>query len=77
MQAYEQTPVSTAPHPQKVCERFIGEVYSSLKSTHLKDFFHLINNFHLHIKFAKEEERKGELAFLETLLKRKKKRFLN
>ena len=34
------------------------------------NFFHHINNLHKSIKFTMEEESNGELAFLDTLLKR-------
>ena len=37
---------------------------------HLENFFHHINNLHQNIKFTMEEESNGELAFLDTLLKR-------
>ena len=45
-------------------------IYSILKCTHLENFFHHINNLHQNIKFTMEEESNGELAFLDTLLKR-------
>ena len=37
---------------------------------HLENFFHYINNLHQNIKFTMEEESNGQLAFLDTLLKR-------
>ena len=70
MQAYERTAITTALHPPKVWERFVDDVYSILKRTHLENFFHHINNLHQNIKFTMEEESNGELAFLATLLKR-------
>ena len=70
MQAYERTAITTALHPPKVWERFVDDVYSILKRTHLESFFHHINNLHQNIKFTMEEESNGELAFLDTLLKR-------
>ena len=70
MQAYERTAITTAMHPPKVWERFVDDVYSILKRTHLENFFHHINNLHQNIKFAMEEESNGELALLDTLLKR-------
>ena len=70
MQAYERTAITTALHPPKVWERFVDDVYSILKRTHLEIFFHHINNLHQNIKFTMEEESNGELAFLDTLLKR-------
>ena len=59
---------STAP--TKVWERFVTDVYSILKRTHLENFFHRINNLHQNFKFTMEEESNGELTFLDTLLKR-------
>ena len=71
MQAYERTPITTAlMHPAKVWEEFADDVYSILKRTHLENFFHHINKLHQNIKFTMEEESNGELAFLDTLLKR-------
>ena len=70
MQAHESTAISTALHPPKVWERFVDDVYSIVKRTHLENFFHHINNLHQNIKFTTEEESNGELAFLDTLLKR-------
>ena len=54
----------------KVWERFVDDVYSIVKRTQLENFFHHINNLHQNIKFTMEEESNGELAFLDTLLKR-------
>ena len=70
MQAHERTAISTTLHPPKVWERFVDGVYSILKRMHLENFFHHINNLHQNIKFTTEEESNGELAFLDTLLKR-------
>ena len=62
MQAHGSTAISTTLHPPKY-------VYSTVKRTHLESFFHHNSNLHQNIKFAMEEERNGELAFLDTLLK--------
>ena len=70
MQAYERTAITTTLYPPKVWERFVDGVYSILQCTHLENFFHHINNLHQNIKFTMEEESNGELAFLDTLLKR-------
>ena len=70
LQAYERTARTTALHTPKVWERFVDDVFSILKRTHLENFFHHINNLHQNIKFTMEEESNGELAFLDTLLKR-------
>ena len=53
-----------------VWERFVDDVYSIVKRTQLENFFHHINNLLQNIKFTMEEESNGELAFLDTLLKR-------
>ena len=63
MQSHEDTATSTALHPPKVWERFIDDIYSVLKRTHLENFSHQINNLHQNIKFSMEEESNGELAF--------------
>ena len=70
MQAYEHTAITTALHPPKVWKRFVDDGYSILKRSHLENVFHHINNLHQNMKFTMEEERNGELAILETLLKR-------
>ena len=70
MQCYERAAITTVLHPPKVWKRFVDDVYSILKRTHLEKFFHHINNLHQNMKFTMEEERNGELAILETLLKR-------
>ena len=63
MQSHEDTATSTALHPPKVWERFIDDIYSVLKRTHLENFSHHVNNLHQNIKFSMEEESNGELAF--------------
>ena len=70
MQVYERTAITTALRPPKVSEQFVDDVYSILKRTHLENFFHHINNLHQNIKFTMKKESNGELAFLDTLLKR-------
>ena len=70
MQAHEHTATSPVLHPPKVWGQFFDDVYSILKRTHLENLFHQINNLHQNIKFTMEQERNGELAFLDTLLKR-------
>ena len=54
--AYERTAITTALHPPKVCEKFVDDVYSVLKRTHLENFLHHINNLYQNFKFAMEEE---------------------
>ena len=70
IRARESTAISTALHPPKVRERFVDDVYSTVKRTHLENVFHHIKNLHQNIKFTMEEKSNGELAFLDTLLKR-------
>ena len=70
MQTYKGTAITMTLHSPKVWERFVDDVYSILKRTHLENFFHHISNLHQNIKFTMEEESNGELAFLDTLLKR-------
>ena len=69
MQVYERTAITTRLNPPKVWERFVDDVYSTLKCTHLENIFDNINNLHQNIKFTMGEESNGELVFLDTLLK--------
>ena len=57
MQAHERTAITTALHPPKVWEQYVGAVYSILKRTHLENVFHHINNLDQNIKFTMDEER--------------------
>ena len=70
MQAHEHTAISTALQPPKVSERLVNNVYSILKRTQLEKLHHHISNLHQNIKFTMEKQSNGELAFLDTLLKR-------
>ena len=63
LQAHEHTAISTTLHPRKVWERWWH------LRTHLENFLHHINKLFKIIEFTMEEERNGELTFLETLLK--------
>ena len=54
MQACERTAITTALHPPKVGERFVDDVYSILKRTHMENFFHHINNLHQNRKKVME-----------------------
>ena len=67
IQAHEHTTTSTVILPPKVWERFVDDIYSILKCTHVENFHH-ISNLHQNIKFTMEEESNGKLAFLDTLL---------
>ena len=49
MQAFKQTAISAALHPPKVWERFVDDVYSILKRTHLESFFHHVDNLHQNV----------------------------
>ena len=55
-------------HPPKIWERFVDDVHSTLKRTHLQDFSHHNSNLHQNIKFTLEEEYIGELALLDNFL---------
>ena len=70
IQTHERTGTSTALHPPKVWQQFNDDAYSILKRTHLENFFQNIKNLYQNVKFTIEEGSNGELAFLDTLLKR-------
>ena len=60
----------TALNPPNFWEQFSDNVYCILKRTHLEKIFYYIKNRHQNIKFTIEEQSNGELAFLDTILKR-------
>ena len=70
MQAHERTAITTILHPLKGWEPIFGDVYFILKRGRLESFFHHINYLHQNIEFTMEEQSNGELALLDTLLKR-------
>ena len=70
MQGYERAAITMALCSLNVWEQFVADVYCIINRIHLENVFHRINNLHQNIKFALEEESNGQLAFLETLLKR-------
>ena len=70
LQTHQQAALSTALYPPKIWEQFVNDIYSIFKRKHLENFFHGINNIYLNITFLTEEGNNGELAFLDTLLKR-------
>ena len=76
MQVYERTAITTGLHSPNVWERFVDHVYSTLKRTHFEKIVHHINNLHQYNKFTMEKESNGELALLDTLLKRNNGRSL-
>ena len=51
-------------HPPKVWERFVDDVYSVVKRTHLENFFHHINNLHQNIKFTVRKKVMENCRFL-------------
>ena len=59
IQAHECTAISTALHSPKVWERFVDDVYSIRKRTHLENFFHHISSLYQNIKFTIEKESTG------------------
>ena len=66
MYPHKRTVISTALHSPKVWKQFVYDVYSILKSKHLENVFHYINNLHQNIKFTLREESNGELTFFDT-----------
>ena len=63
----QQTAISTELHLPKVRE-WLFDVYSILKRAHLENHLYHINN--LHQKCTMGEKSNGDIAFLDTLLKR-------
>ena len=71
MQAYEKSAASTTLHPPKVSERFVDDVYSIFKRKHWKIYSITLTTFNKTLSLL---ESNGELAFLQTFLKRNKRK---
>ena len=48
--------------------RFVDDVFSVIKKTHLRRFLLILNNFHPSIKFTYEEERENQIPFLDVMI---------
>lgn len=48
--------------------RFVDDVFSVIKKTHLRRFLSILNNFHPSIKFTYEEERENQIPFLDVMI---------
>ena len=54
----------------KLWDRFVDDAFSIMKTHHIENVFHTINNTTDGITFTMEKEKDGEIAFLDTKLTR-------
>ena len=67
MENFEKRAISTAAHPPRVWFRYVDDTFVIIKSIYVQEFTDHINSLDDHIKFTREEEQEGKLAFLDVL----------
>ncbi|XP_072043740.1 uncharacterized protein [Amphiura filiformis] len=71
MEHFERIALASAPHPPRTWYRYVDDTFCVIKSSHVEEFTNHINSQDPNIKFTREEERDGQLVFLDTLISRK------
>ncbi|XP_072048674.1 uncharacterized protein [Amphiura filiformis] len=71
MEHFERIALASAPHTPRTWYRYVDDTFCVIKSSHVEEFTNHINSQDTNIKFTREEERDGQLAFLDTLIYRK------
>ena len=64
MKEIEQTALNTYLNPPSLWLRYVDDVYAIMKKTEVKPFHDYLNTISTSIKFTKELEKSGQLAFL-------------
>ena len=74
MEHLEETIMSTTDKKPKVWKRYVDDVYVIWEHGHqaLEDFGKTLNDLNPAIQFTREDEKEGQLAFLDVMIKRER-----
>ena len=76
MEMFEELALTTAPHAPRIWKRYVDDTFCIMEAEHVDHFLNHLNDLRPTIKFTMEQEKDGNLPFLDTLLSRTKKRKL-
>ena len=77
MRALEERALSTFELKPKVWYRYVDDVFSITKKTHVPKLLQHLNNQHPSIRFTEESEKEGKLPFLEVNINRTEDRHVH
>ena len=66
MEEIEQTALNTYLNPPSLWLRYVDDVYAIMEKTEVEPFHDYLNTISTSIKFTKELEKSGQLAFLDV-----------
>ena len=68
MEVIEEQAIQQATTPPRVWKRFVDDSFAIMKKSTINSFHDTLNSIDSHINFTIEQEKDGQLAFLDTLV---------
>ena len=70
LNSVENQALNSFLNPPKIWKRFVDDVWAIVKSEHLENFFHHLNNINPNIQFTLEKEINNKIHFLDVAITR-------